>query len=77
MKRLTLAIPLLIVPVVAVAQPVQQSSQAAFASSLAANLSGALGELDKANQKIAELQKENDALKASATAPKTTEPGKH
>ena len=73
--RVALAAALLLAPVAAVAQPVQISPQQAFASSLAANLSGALGELDKANQKIAELQKENDALKAIPAKP--TVPDKH
>ena len=75
LMRSALAAALLLAPLVAVAQPVQQSAQQAFASALASNLSGSLGELDKANQKIAELQKENETLKAAAA--KTAEADKH
>jgi len=78
--RFYLAAALLLAPAVAVAQPVQQTAQQALASALAGNLSGALEQLDKANQKIAELQKENDALKTAApkvVVPKLSDPDKH
>ena len=63
--RLYLAAALLLAPVGAWAQPAQ-TAQSAFASALAGNLSNALAQLDDANHKIADLQKQLADAQAKA-----------
>jgi hypothetical protein len=65
MHRFALAGALLLAPVAVSAQQVQ-TAQSAFASALAGNLSNALAQLDDANHKIADLQKQLADAQAKA-----------